>query len=175
MSACMKAREIEIDEVLPKGARVSAKDDPLIAFMSRLMDEQFAIPGTNIRFGLDPIIGLLPTFGPAASALVSVGLIALSARRGVPPVVLARMALNVVINTVLDAVPVAGDALSVFYRSNTKNYELLRKHAGTSRGLTWRGRLLIAAIVGGLLLVIAIMFLATIGLALQALRWIAGQ
>ena len=73
------------------------------------------------------------------------------------------------------AVPVAGDALSVFYRSNTKNYELLRKHAGTSRGLTWRGRLLIAAIVGGLLLVIAIMFLATIGLALQALRWIAGQ
>ena len=58
--ATVKAREIEIDEILPKGARVSAKDDPLIAFLARLMDNQFAIPGTNLRFGLDPLLGLLP-------------------------------------------------------------------------------------------------------------------
>lgn len=171
----MKAREIDIDEVLPKGAGVSAKDDPLIAFIARLMDSQFVIPGTSIRFGLDPIISLLPAFGPSASALVSVALIALSARRGVPPVILARMALNVLLNAGLDSVPVVGDAISIFFRSNARNYELLQKHAGTARQLSRRDRIFAVAILGALIALLVLFALAAFGLALHAVRWIFGS
>ena len=171
----MKAREIEIDEVLPKGARTSLKDDPFIELVARLMDSQFLIPGTNIRFGLDPLIGLLPAVGPSASALISLALVMLSSRRGVPNVVLARMALNVLINTALDAVPVAGDALSIFYRSNAKNYELLRQHAGTARKSTLRDWLFVIALIGGVLALIVLLFLATLGAALHALHWMFGK
>jgi hypothetical protein len=130
-------REVDV-EVLPKAGAaerepVKQLDDPFIAFMARLMDTAFVIPGTNIRFGLDPIIGLLPGLGDTITAAVSVMLILQSARYGVPKVVLARMAMNVIANTALGSVPVFGDAFSVYFKSNVKNYELLRRHAGGSR------------------------------------------
>ena len=173
-SGGMKVREIEIDEVLPKGARVSAKDDPLAAFLARLMDDQFVIPGTNLRFGLDPILGLLPGWGDAASSLVSAVLLLKSARAGVPKIILSRMALNVVVNAAVGAIPGIGDAFSFWFKSNAKNYDLHRKHAGTARPPALRDRLFVAAIVGGLIAVLAVFALATFGLAIQALRWIFG-
>src|SRR3954470_9540258 len=106
-----KAREVEF-EVLrkdePESRRGAAGNEPLIALIAKLMDSIFVIPGTKIRFGLDPLIGLIPALGATASSLVSVFLIAMSARRGVPNLVLARMALNVLVNAALDAVPGVG-------------------------------------------------------------------
>ena len=171
----MKAREIEIDEVLPKGARTSAKDDPLIAFLSRLMDDQFVIPGTNIRFGLDPLLGLLPGWGDSASSLVSAVLILKSSRAGVPKVVLSRMALNILINAAVGAIPGIGDAFSFWFKSNAKNYALHQKHAGTARPPALRDRLFVAMILGGMLALLLLFALATFGLALQAVRWISGK
>jgi hypothetical protein len=153
------AREVEF-EVL--GKEKCANDDPFIAAVARLMDEMFVIPGTNIRFGLDPILGLLPAFGATASSAVSLILIALSARRGVPKIVLTRMAVNVLVNAGLDAVPVAGDALSIFFRSNTKNYELLRKHAGTARASTAGDWIFLIALLLGVVVVIGLMIAGAI-------------
>ena len=147
-----KIREVVAEtEVLPREERAGAKlgDDPFVALVARLMDVVFSIPGTKIRFGLDPLIGLLPGLGATASAAVSLALIALSARRRVPKIILARMALNVLLNAALDAVPVAGDALSIFFRSNARNYELLRKHAGTARAATRGDWLFLIALLGG--------------------------
>ena len=121
---------------LQAGAGRGAAVDPFIALLARLMDDIFVIPGTKIRFGLDPIISPLPAFGATAAAAVSLVLIALSARRGVPKIVLAHMATNVLLNAALDSVPVVGDVLSIFYRSNARNYVLLQKHAGKSRAST---------------------------------------
>lgn len=171
----MKAREIEIDEVLPKDAPRSAKDDPLIAFLARLMDNQFVIPGTEIRFGLDPLLGLLPGWGDSASALVSALLILKSARARVPKIILAQMALNVLINAGVGAIPGVGDAFSFWFKSNAKNYALHRKHAGTARAPALRDRLFVAAIVGGLLAFLALVFVATFSLALQVLHWLGGS
>lgn len=171
----MKVREIDIDEVLPKGARVSAKDDPLIAFIARLMDNQFVLPGTNLRFGLDPLLGLLPVWGDAASSLVSSLLILKSARAGVPKVILMRMVLNVLTNAALGAIPGIGDGFSFWYKSNARNHALHLKHAGTAQPPSLRDRLFVAAILGGMLALIAIIALAAFGLALQALRWIFGN
>ena len=171
----MKTREIEIDEVLPKGARITAKDDPLIAFLARLMDDQFVIPGTNIRFGLDPLLGLLPGWGDSASALVSAVLILKSARAGVPKIILSRMALNILLNAAIGVIPGLGDAFSFWFKSNAKNYALHQKHAGTAREPALRDRLFVALILGGLFAFITLVALATFGLALQALRWIFGS
>src|SRR5882724_1564531 len=152
MPATKPAREVEFEVLGKDQPRPAASADPFIALIARLMDDIFVIPGTGIRFGLDPLISLLPAFGATASAAVSLVLIALSARRGVPKIVLARMATNVLLNAALDAVPVVGDALSIFYRSNKRNYELLQKHAGESRASTrsdwiFLGALLLAVIV----------------------------
>ena len=135
-----EVREIEV-EVLPPGGKVppprtagperSGPDDPFIALVSKLLDSAFVIPGTKIRFGLDPLIGLIPGIGDTASALTSLLLIWKSAHYGLPRVVVARMALNVLINAGIGAIPGIGDAFSVFFRSNAMNYELFRKHAGT--------------------------------------------
>ena len=165
-----KVREVEADvEVLPRETRADAKlgDDPFIALVARLMDEVFVIPGTNIRFGLDPIIGLLPGLGGAASAAVSLALIAMSARLRVPQVVLVRMAANVLINAGLDAVPVVGDVLTVFFRSNTRNHELLRKHAGTGQPASRGDWLFLYALRGGVGLVVLGFFVGLFYLASQ--------
>ena len=171
----MKAREIEIDEVLPKGARISAKDDPLIAFLARLMDDQFVIPGTTIRFGLDPLLGLLPGWGDSATSLVSALLILKSARAGVPQIVIARMALNVLLNAAIGAIPGLGDAFSFWFKSNAKNYALHQKHAGTARPPAFRDRLFVALILGGLIAFIVLCAMVTFSLALQALHWLFGK
>ncbi len=164
-----KVREISPEvEVLPreKPAGRTIADDPFIALVARLMDEIFVIPGTKIRFGLDPLISLLPGLGATASAAVSLALIALSSRRRVPKIILTRMALNVLLNAGLDAVPVVGDALSIFFRSNARNYELLRKHAGTARVSTRGDWLFLLALLGGVGLIVigflaAALYLAT--------------
>jgi len=131
-------------------------EDPFIALISRLMDSAFVIPGTNIRFGLDPIIGLLPGIGDGATALTSLMLFLKSAAYGVPKIVLARMALNIVLNTSLGAVPVVGDAFSFWFKSNDRNYELFRKHAGLPNTSTKADWTFVIALVGGLALVLVL-------------------
>jgi hypothetical protein len=152
----MEPREVDF-EVLPKNpppprrtpGTADPSADPLVALIARIMDSIFTIPGTKVKFGLDPLIGLIPGFGSGASAFVSLLLIARSATHGVPNHILARMTLNVLINAILDAVPVVGDALSIFYRSNAKNYELLQRHAGTRKKATARDWLFLAALFFG--------------------------
>jgi hypothetical protein len=164
MPAPKPAREVEF-EVLGKDApQGRLNDDPFIALIARLMDDIFVIPGTNIRFGLDPLIGLIPALGATASSFVSIVLIALSARRGVPKVVLTRMAVNVLANAAIDSVPVLGDVASVFYRSNSRNYELLRKHAGTVRPSTTGDWLFLIGLLAGVLLVIGLIIVGSVTL-----------
>jgi len=163
------AREVEFEVLGKDSPPGGALDDSLVAFISRLMDSAFVIPGTKIRFGLDPIIGLIPALGATATSFVSVALIALSSRRGVPKVILARMAANVLINAAIDSVPVLGDVLSIFYRSNARNYDLLRKYAGTSRASTSGDLLFLVALLVGVLVVIGLMIAGTVALVFAAL------
>ena len=164
MPATKPAREVEF-EVLGKDApdgAGNAGDDPFIAFMARLMDDLFVIPGTSIRFGIDPLISLLPALGSGASAIVSIVLIGLSARRGLPKIVLVHMATNVLINAALDSVPVVGDVISIFYRSNARNYRLLQKHAGQARVSTRGDWLFLVALLAAVVIVIGLIIVGTI-------------
>lgn len=164
MPAPKPAREVEFEVLGKEKPGVDAKDDPFIALIAQLMDNAFVIPGTNIRFGLDPIIGLIPALGATASSFVSLAMIALSARRGVPKVVLARMAVNLLVNAAIDSVPIIGDVGSVFFRSNARNYELLRKHAGAARTSTTSDWVFLGALLGGVVAVIALMVVGSVAM-----------
>jgi len=98
------------------------------------MDDFIRIPGTNFRIGLDPIIGLIPGVGDGVGAAASTVILAAGLREGVPAVKLARMGVNIVINTILGAVPLAGDILSAWFKSNRRNHRILQQHLGTLPG-----------------------------------------
>lgn len=102
---------------------------PLIEKWVDLMDSAIRVPGTNIRVGLDPILGfLLPGVGDSAGALLSLAVFATALREGVPVVILVRMLLNVLIDALVGAFPVLGDVFDVAFRANQRNYELVRRH-----------------------------------------------
>ncbi|MEA3187365.1 MAG: hypothetical protein QOD99_1195 [Chthoniobacter sp.] len=162
-------REIEF-EVLPARQTDFERDEQLFKTVAKLMDTVFVIPGTNIRFGLDPIIGLLPGIGDGLDAVISAYLISRSARYGVPKIVLARMALNVLINTFGGALPVIGDAFSVWWKSNAMNYELLRQHASSRRASTAGEWIFVVSLI----LVLVLCIVGTSAAAIWLLAKIAG-
>ena len=92
------------------------------------MDDLLRLPGTKFRFGLDPLIGLLPGVGDTASAITSALVLFHAARSGLPKVLLARMAGNILINEVIGIIPGLGDAFSFWFKSNRRNYELLQRY-----------------------------------------------
>jgi len=101
-----------------------AKLDALASFM----DSAIVIPGTNIRFGADALIGLIPGIGDAVSAGVSC-LIVLEARRmGAPAHVIGRMIGNIALDSLAGAIPLIGDLFDVAFRANLRNMRLLRNH-----------------------------------------------
>jgi Domain of unknown function (DUF4112) len=132
----------------PVGGQSTSEFDSLIGFMSRLMDSLFRVPGTRVRFGLDPLVGLIPIVGSQLSACVSAALLFRSVQHRLPKIVLARMGLNIAINAVLDAVPFVGDFLSIFFKSNDLNYALLKRYAGQGKPVTRGDWIFVGTVVG---------------------------
>ncbi|MFB2918136.1 MULTISPECIES: DUF4112 domain-containing protein [Aerosakkonema] len=95
---------------------------------SRLMDSAFRIPVIGFRFGLDPIIGLIPGLGDLVSTAFSAYIIYLAARFGLPPQIMYKMILNIGLEAVVGAVPLVGDLFDAYFKSNIRNLELLEKH-----------------------------------------------
>ncbi len=121
-------------EVLPPEEKEKrARLEPLFRWVAILMDELIAFPNTKFKFGLDPLIGLVPGIGDTASAIVSALLLIQAARRGLPKILLARMSLNILINEIVGIVPGLGDAFSFWFKSNKRNYELLLAHTAEPR------------------------------------------
>ena len=96
--------------------------------LARLLDTAFIIPGTNIRFGIEAVMRLVPGIGDAAASALSCYLLYEAHRLGVPPRIFARMLLNVAIEGIVGAVPIAGDAFDVAFRANRRNVRLLRDY-----------------------------------------------
>jgi hypothetical protein len=96
--------------------------------LANLLDTAFIIPGTNIRFGVDAMIGLVPGIGDAVTTLISLYIVREARDLGAPRHLLARMLANVAIDGFVGAVPFLGDAFDVMWRANRRNVALLRKH-----------------------------------------------
>jgi hypothetical protein len=94
-----------------------------------LLDSVFTIPGTKIRIGLDPILGLIPGLGDLVSPVYTLAILAQARELGLPRVVQLRMILNVAIDALFGIVPVLGDIFDVAWRANDRNMVLLEQHA----------------------------------------------
>ena len=135
---------------------------------ARVFDSQFRIPGTQIRFGLDPILGLIPGLGDVASPVFSLFFIWHGVRLGVPKIVLARMVLNVLIDSGVGAVPVLGDLFDFGWKANAWNLALLERHALPGRRPTSGDYLFVTVCA----LVIFVAALVPILLIWSGLSWI---
>ena len=142
-------------------------------FIATLLDSAFLIPGTSLRIGLDPLLGLIPGFGDFLSNLIGSSLLFLAAQLGVPKIVLSRMALNIFLNMVIGSVPGIGDLFSCWFKSNIRNATLLRRYCGAAPSLTtfadWSYVLLILIVmVAGMIVIL----LGTVWLLVQVAKLI---
>ena len=127
-----------------KGRPIRDDDGPAIQWveqLSKIMDSRFVIPGTNIRFGVDPILSLLPVFGDLVTFIVSGMLIYTMRKHGASGNVAIKMILNATLDAVIGAIPLVGTIFDVFYKANDRNVKLLKehyfegKHQGSGNGL----------------------------------------
>lgn len=141
----------------PKEARL---DDASLETLTRLLDDVFRIPGTNIRFGIDPLIGLIPGIGDLITSVASFLIILAGWQRGLPRVTITRMVANVAMDTLVGSVPVLGDMFDAAWKSNRKNLKLLQRPATESsrRKNTFTDALFLSAIALVLLVLAACPF-----------------
>lgn len=110
---------------------LSTKAVPELSYIekgSRLLDYSLRIPGTQIRFGLDPVLGLFPGIGDLVAYVLSAGLVVVMARNGASGKVIIMMLINILIDAVIGSIPVLGNIFDVWFKANKRNYILLKSH-----------------------------------------------
>ena len=132
----------------PQPARV----DKSLERLGWLMDDLFRVPVLGWRFGLDALIGLVPGLGDTTTSLVSFYILAAAVRYRVPKITLLRMGLNIALDYIVGSLPLVGDVADAWWKSNTKNVELLRKRATVSAEEARSGRASDWLFVGGMIL-----------------------
>lgn len=95
---------------------------------AHVFDTAFAIPGTNVRFGIEAVMRLVPGIGDAAASALSCYLLYEAHRLDVPRPVFARLVANVAIEGAVGAIPLIGDVFDVGFRANRRNVAILREH-----------------------------------------------
>jgi hypothetical protein len=115
-----------------------------------LLDNSIPIPGTGRRVGVDSIIGFVPGLGDLLSGLIGVAVVARGAALGLPRIVVARMLFNVAVDFVIGAIPVAGDAFDLWFKSNARNVALMRQFLGDRDRSTASQWTFFTAILAGL-------------------------
>jgi hypothetical protein len=96
--------------------------------MEALLEGMFVIPGTNRRVGLDSLVGLIPVVGDIATAAMGAWIVWEGRNLGMSKWQLTRMAANVGFDTALGAIPLLGDAFDFFFKSNTRNLKIIKRH-----------------------------------------------
>jgi len=96
--------------------------------LATLLDTALAVPGTNIRFGLDAIVGLFPGIGDVLMSLISLYIVHEARQLGAPTHLLVRMIVNIAIDGIVGSAPIAGDIFDVMWRANRRNMALLYDH-----------------------------------------------
>jgi hypothetical protein len=122
---------------------------------SVLLDSAFRVPGTNLTFGLDPVIGLIPWIGDVTTPLFSAVLLLHAVRMRIPKIVQIRMLMNAAIDLAIGIIPVVGDLFDFGWKANVRNLALLERHANpgtTASASDWA----FVLIVLGVLVLLAI-------------------
>lgn len=130
---------------------------------ARALDSQFRIPFTSIRFGLDPIIGLIPGIGDLVGLALSLYLVVEAIRIGAGPRIVARMLGNLLTEFVVGLVPVLGDAFDVLWKANDRNAALLRGYIASKLGPQRHRRPWLSYVMIGFFVLLVALLLFQIG------------
>ncbi len=153
--------EVEWEVLLPEQKQRRASLEPLFKWVAIIMDGLLRVPGTKFRFGLNPLIDFVPVLGDVSAAFISVSVLIYAVSRGLPKILLARMALNILINELIGIVPVLGSVFAFWFRANKRNYDLLQRHIerpNRSRKGDW---ILIGAVLGLVFVIVFAGLIAT--------------
>ena len=115
-------------EQLPDVSRDPQAVRNRVEAMEKVLERAFVIPGINRPIGVDSIVGLIPVVGDVVTAVMGAYIVWEARNLGMSKLQLTRMAANVGIDTALGAIPFAGDVFDFFWRSNSKNLKIIRKH-----------------------------------------------
>ncbi|MBK9214592.1 MAG: DUF4112 domain-containing protein [Chloracidobacterium sp.] len=136
--------------------------------LSRYLDGLFRVPGTEWRFGLDSLIGLIPNVGDTLTVVPSLYILVSGVRYGVPKITLLRMAFNIGLDYVVGMVPFVGDAFDFVWKANNRNMNLIRERAaGLGRGTTGD-----YVFVFGLIGLLIALLLGSIFLSMFVMYWL---
>ena len=116
-----------------------AKGSSMSKAIAFALDELIRIPGTNFRIGLDPILGLIPYGGEAVSSIIGCFLLADAGKKGIPFRTLLKMSGNVIINATVSTFPILGDLFSAWFKSNSRNYQMLQHWMNSEEGQQAKG------------------------------------
>jgi hypothetical protein len=129
--------------------------------LARVLDTAFRVPGTRFRFGLDPLLGILPGLGDVVGGFLSSYILYVAVRAGAPRSVVLRMFSNVAIDTLFGAVPLLGDVLDAGWKANARNMKLLQRFLEEPTQTAAASRVLVFSLI-------AVLFLLVIGTILLA-------
>lgn len=139
--------------------------------LAELLDNKFRIPGTNIRFGIDPIIGLIPGAGDVVAGVISLYFLIQAAMLGGSASVLGRMSLNILLDVLIGSIPVLGEAFDVYWKANLRNARLLeelqqhpQKTTSESRLWVWFVMMQFIVLIVGVLLLVTWVIAEVVGL-----------
>ena len=156
---------------IPNDRRQVRGDIEGIRRLAYVLDDLVRVPGTNIRFGLDAVLGLMPGGGDVAGGALSAYTIIRAAGLGAGPAVIMRMGLNVLIDTVVGAVPFLGDLFDFGWKSNRRNIALLDRYVTQPAPVQKSSRYVLIAVLCVLLAVLGLAAWASVML----LRWLLAQ
>jgi hypothetical protein len=125
-----------------------------VARLAWLLDNEFRIPGTRFRVGVEPIVGLLPGIGDVLSGAFGGYIVLEALMAGVPRIVVARMAANVLLDMTVGAIPILGDAFDFVYKSNTRNVRLFERYVADPTQDTRGSWMFFGVILGAIVLVL---------------------
>ncbi|MCI0700081.1 MAG: DUF4112 domain-containing protein [Planctomycetia bacterium] len=124
-----------------------------IRTIAKVMDTAVPVPGTKLRVGADALLGLIPGIGDATTMTIGAYILQLASKLGVPPVVMARMVLNLTIDGLLGMIPILGDVFDVLFQANARNARLVERavmdREGTRRSSGW----ILAGVIAALVLI----------------------
>lgn len=155
-------------EYIPRGSPAPQPAMEHLAKLSFLLDRVFRVPGTQWRFGVDALIGLVPGLGDMVGSFAGMYSLWIARQLGAPVAVQARMVMNLAIDGVVGLVPFVGDLFDFAFKAHTRNLALLEQWLQSphqTRSSSW------AIVVGGAVVLLALLG-ASAWILVNVIQWL---